>query len=134
MKVDLHDEARATRAMMAADRRSAEPRPDGRGMAEAAIAAELLGEPLRGQPSGRTEWLLFAVSVAIGLGYFFGPSGDAAQLVSRHPETCKAYDIATDAIAAGMSFVHAATARRRTASFSSRSRWSQQASASASRW
>lgn len=72
-----------------------------------------------------TPWsgtLLFAGSVAIGLGYFFGSSGDAAQLVSRHPDTWKAYDIATDAIAAaisvtGMSFVHAATARRRTASF-----------------
>ncbi len=72
-----------------------------------------------------TPWsgtLLFAGSVAIGLGYFLGSSGDAAQLVSRHPETWKAYDIATDAIAAaisvtGMSFVHGATARRRTASF-----------------
>ncbi|MEG3083992.1 hypothetical protein U1707_10100 [Sphingomonas sp. PB2P12] len=72
-----------------------------------------------------TPWsgtLLFSGSVAIGLGYFFGSSGDAAQLVSQHPDTWKAYDIATDAIAAavsvtGMSFVHAATARRRTASF-----------------
>jgi hypothetical protein len=72
-----------------------------------------------------TPWsgtLLFAGSVLIGLGFFFGSSGDAAQLVSRHPEAWKSYDIATDAIAAaisvtGMSFVHAATARRRTASF-----------------
>ncbi|KQM56704.1 hypothetical protein ASE69_03565 [Sphingomonas sp. Leaf208] len=72
-----------------------------------------------------TPWsgtLLFAGSVLIGLSYFFGSSGDAAQLVSRYPETWKSYDIATDAAAAvmsvtGMSFVQAATAQRRTASF-----------------
>lgn len=72
-----------------------------------------------------TPWsgtLLFMGSGLIGLAYFFGSSGDAAMLVSRHPETWKAYDITTDALAAlisvtGMSFVHAATARRRTASF-----------------
>lgn len=72
-----------------------------------------------------TPWsgtLLFAGSVAIGLGYFFGSSGNAAQLVFRYPEAWRAYDIATDALAAaisvtGMSFVRAATARRRTVSF-----------------
>ena len=72
-----------------------------------------------------TPWsgtLLFSGSVLIGLGYFFGSSGDAAQLISRHPDTWKNYDIVTDAVAAvisvtGMSFVHAATSRRRTASF-----------------
>jgi hypothetical protein len=72
-----------------------------------------------------TPWsgtLLFSGSVLIGLGYFFGSSGDAVQLVSRHPEAWKSYDITTDAVAAvmsvtGMSFVQAATAQRRTASF-----------------
>lgn len=72
-----------------------------------------------------TPWsgsLLFAGSVLIGLGYFFGSSGDAVQLVSSHPDAWKPYDITTDALAAvmsvtGMSFVQAATAQRRTASF-----------------
>jgi hypothetical protein len=72
-----------------------------------------------------TPWsgsLLFAGSVLIGLGYFFGSSGDAVQLVSRHPEAWKSYDITTDALASimsvtGMAFVQAATAQRRTASF-----------------
>lgn len=72
-----------------------------------------------------TPWsapLLFLGSAMIGFGYAFGSSGDAAKLVSHAPDTWNAFDVATDAIAAalsisGMSFVLAATAQRRTASF-----------------
>lgn len=72
-----------------------------------------------------TPWsapLLFVGSALIGFGYAFGSAGDAMQLVSRNPESWKAFDVATDAIAAvlsitGMSFVLASTSQRRTASF-----------------
>lgn len=72
-----------------------------------------------------TPWsapLLFIGSAMIGFGYAFGSSGDAAKLVSHTPDAWNAFDVATDAIAAalsitGMSFVLAATAQRRTASF-----------------
>lgn len=72
-----------------------------------------------------TPWsapLLFVGSALIGLGYAFGSCGDAAQLVSHNPSAWAAFDVATDAVAAilsitGMSFVLAATAQRRTASF-----------------
>lgn len=72
-----------------------------------------------------TPWsapLLFIGSAMIGFGYAFGSSGDAAKLVSHAPDAWNAFDVATDAIAAalsitGMSFVLAATAQRRTASF-----------------
>jgi len=72
-----------------------------------------------------TPWsgtLLFSGSTLIGLSFFLGSSGDAAQLVAHHPTAWKGFDIVTDALAAvisvtGMSFVHAATAQRRTASF-----------------
>lgn len=73
----------------------------------------------------KTPWsatLLFAGSVLIGLGYFFGSAGDAAILVSAHPEHWIAFDVVTDCIASvlattGMSFVLAAFSRHRTASF-----------------
>jgi len=73
----------------------------------------------------KTPWsatLLFAGSVLIGLGYFSGSLGDAARLVSTHPETWIAFDVVTDCIASvlavtGMSFVQAAFSRHRTASF-----------------
>lgn len=66
--------------------------------------------------------LLFVGSAMIGFGYAFGASGDAAKLVSHTPDAWNAFDVGTDAIAAalsitGMSFVLAATAQRRTASF-----------------
>lgn len=72
-----------------------------------------------------TPWsgtLLFAGSALIGLGYAAGSSGDALKLVSNRPEAWAEFDIVSDCIAAllavtGMAFVHAATARRRTASF-----------------
>jgi len=72
-----------------------------------------------------TPWsgtLLFAGCVLIGLGYAAGSAGDAAVLVSDHPERWQAFDVVGDCVAAvlavtGMSFVHAATAHRRTASF-----------------
>jgi len=72
-----------------------------------------------------TPWsatLLFAGSVLIGFAFAAGSAGDAAQLVSHHPEAWTAFDIVTDCIAAlagvtGMAFVQAATSRRRTASF-----------------
>lgn len=72
-----------------------------------------------------TPWsapLLFIGSAMIGFGYAFGSSGDAAKLVSHTPAAWEAFDVVTDAIAAvlsitGMSFVLAATAQRRTASF-----------------
>lgn len=72
-----------------------------------------------------TPWsatLLFCGSGLIGLGYTFGSAGDAMRLISRFPETWTAFDVTTDAAAAvmsvtGMSFVHAATAQHRTASF-----------------
>lgn len=72
-----------------------------------------------------TPWsgtLLFAGCVLIGLGYAVGSAGDAAVLVSQHPERWQSFDVAGDCVAAvlsvtGMSFVHAATAHRRTASF-----------------
>lgn len=73
----------------------------------------------------KTPWsatLLFAGSVLIGLGYFFGSAGDAAQLVSAHPDHWLPFDVVTDCIASvlattGMSFVLAAFSRHRTASF-----------------
>ncbi len=73
----------------------------------------------------KTPWsatLLFAGSVLIGLGYFFGSLGDAARLVSSHPDHWIAFDVVTDCIASilattGMSFVLAAFSRHRTASF-----------------
>lgn len=72
-----------------------------------------------------TPWsgtLLFAGCVLIGLGYAFGSAGDAVLLVSDQPDRWQAFDVAGDCSAAvlavtGMSFVHAATAHRRTASF-----------------
>ncbi len=72
-----------------------------------------------------TPWsatLLFGGAALIGLGYTFGSAGDAMRLVSKHPDAWTAFDVTTDAIAAvmaitGMSFVQAATARHRTASF-----------------
>lgn len=72
-----------------------------------------------------TPWsgtLLFAGSALIGLGYAAGSSGDAMELVSAHPDAWAVFDVVTDCVAAvlavtGMAFVHAATARRRTASF-----------------
>lgn len=72
-----------------------------------------------------TPWsatLLFCGSALIGLAYSLGSAGDAMRLVSRHPEAWTAFDVTTDAAAAvmsitGMSFVHAATAQHRTASF-----------------
>jgi hypothetical protein len=72
-----------------------------------------------------TPWsatLLFGGAALIGLAYSFGSAGDAMRLVSKHPEAWTAFDVATDAAAAamsitGMSFVQAATAQHRTASF-----------------
>jgi len=72
-----------------------------------------------------TPWsatLLFSGCVLIGLGYAFGSAGDVAVLVARSPERWRDLDVTGDCIAAvlavtGMSFVHAATAHRRTASF-----------------
>jgi hypothetical protein len=72
-----------------------------------------------------TPWsatLLFSGAGLIGLAYSFGSAGDAMKLVSKHPEAWTAFDVTTDAAAAvmsitGMSFVQAATAQRRTASF-----------------
>lgn len=61
----------------------------------------------------KTPWsatLLFAGSVLIGLGYFFGSAGDAARLVSTRPDHWIPFDVVTDCIASvlattGMSFV-----------------------------
>lgn len=72
-----------------------------------------------------TPWsatLLFAGSVLIGFAFAAGSAGDAAQLVSQHPEAWTVFDVVTDCLAAvaavtGMAFVQAATSRRRTASF-----------------
>lgn len=73
----------------------------------------------------KTPWsatLLFAGSVLIGLGYFFGSAGDAARLVSARPDHWITFDVVTDCLASilattGMSFVLAAFSRHRTASF-----------------
>jgi len=73
----------------------------------------------------QTPWsatLLFGGAVMIGFGYAAGSAGDAVKLVSAAPDRWSTFDIVTDCIAAvlavtGMSFVLAATARRRTASF-----------------
>lgn len=66
--------------------------------------------------------LLFGGALLIGAGYALGSAGDVARLVSHSPDRWVTFDIVTDCIAAifavtGMSFVLAATARKRTASF-----------------
>ncbi|WCP71540.1 hypothetical protein [Sphingomonas hankookensis] len=72
-----------------------------------------------------TPWsgtLLFAGSFLIGIGFASGCAGDVLQLLSKNAKAWDAFDVVTDCIAAllsitGMAFVHAATSRRRTASF-----------------
>lgn len=72
-----------------------------------------------------TPWsatLLFGGCSLVGLGFVFSCLGDTFQLVTRDIAGWRTFDVVTDCIGAlcavaGMSFVQAATARRRTVSF-----------------
>ncbi|WP_294260806.1 hypothetical protein [uncultured Sphingomonas sp.] len=74
----------------------------------------------------RTPWsvpLLFSGSALVGLAFATGCIGDAMMLVTRQRAAWEQFDLIADCFAAvfgipGMALVHAATARRRTVSFS----------------